>query len=197
MDQYQGAEATVRIEKDHVVKTRLPKAYRLPALDAALRKQRTRREARLLRRLHSIIRVPAVLEENGDTLVLEKIDGEALKRHVTQARCEQTGVLVGKMHAAQNIHGDLTTSNILVEHIGKQGGTKGKDGEQIALVDFGLSYPSHKLEDFATDVHVFEELVTEECFTAFWKGYETTQPKAAEVAKRLEKLKNRGRYRGG
>ncbi len=185
-----GAEATVRIEKDRVVKTRFPKAYRLPELDAALRKQRSRREARLLRRLFNVIRVPAVLEESEDTLVLEKIDGEPLKRHVTIQRCEQAGALVGKMHSVQIIHGDLTTSNILVEHVGKQ-------KERIALVDFGLSYPSHKLEDFATDVHVFEELVSTECFDAFCKGYQATQPKAKDVAARLEKLKGRGRYHGG
>lgn len=190
MDQYQGAEATVRLEKDRVVKTRLPKAYRLPELDAALRKQRTRREARLLRRLSNVIRVPAVLEENGDTLVLEKIHGGPLKRHVTPSRCRHAGERVGKMHAAQIIHGDLTTSNLLLEHPDKK-------TERIALVDFGLAYPSHKLEDFATDVHVFEELVPDDCFEAFWKGYETTQPKAKDVRARLEKLKNRGRYRNG
>ncbi|MBI2445562.1 Kae1-associated serine/threonine protein kinase [Candidatus Micrarchaeota archaeon] len=190
MDYYQGAEATVHLQKNRVVKTRVPKAYRLPALDAALRKQRTRREARLLRRLHPIIRVPAVLEENGDTLILERIHGGPLKRHVTPSRCRHAGVLVGKMHAAQIVHGDLTTSNLLLEH-------PEKEDERIALVDFGLAYPSHKLEDFATDVHVFEELVNAECFDAFWKGYETTQPKAKDVKARLEKLKNRGRYRNG
>lgn len=190
MDQYQGAEATVRIEKDRVIKTRLPKAYRLAALDAALRKQRTRREARLLRKLFNVIRVPAVLEEAGDTLVLEKIDGEPLKRHVTAKRCEHAGELVGKMHAAQIIHGDLTTSNLLLERPNQK-------TERIALVDFGLSFPSHKLEDMATDVHVFEELVPADCFESFWKGYESTQPKAKDVKARLEKLKSRGRYRNG
>jgi len=190
MDQYHGAEATVRIEKDRVIKTRLPKAYRLPALDAALRKQRTRREARLLRKLHSIIRVPAVLEESGDKLILERIHGEPLKRHVSPTRCLACGQTVGKMHAAQIIHGDLTTSNLMLEHPNQK-------TERIALVDFGLSFPSHKLEDMATDVHVLEELVPKECFEAFWKGYESTQPTAAEVSKRLEKLKSRGRYRNG
>lgn len=189
-NEFQGAEATVRLEKNRVVKTRLPKAYRLPVLDAALRKQRTRREARLLRKLYTIIRVPAVLEEKGDTLVLEKIHGEPLKRHVTPSRCQKTGALVGRMHAAQIVHGDLTTSNLMLENPGK------KD-ERIALLDFGLSFPSHKLEDMATDVHVFEELVSTDCFDAFWKGYQSTQPKAGDVHARLQKLKSRGRYRNG
>lgn len=202
MEQYCGAEAVVTIEKDRVVKTRLPKAYRLPALDAALRKQRSRREARILRKLQGVIRVPAVLDENVDTLVLERIHGEPLKGHITPARCRHAGQLVGKMHAARIIHGDLTTSNLMVEHGAGKKLSKGPketektdEAEQIALVDFGLSYPSHKLEDMATDVHVFEQLVPAACFDAFWKGYGKNQPQAADVQKRLEKLKNRGRYK--
>ncbi len=190
MDPFHGAEAVVSIHADRVVKTRRPKSYRLPQVDAALRKQRSRREARLLRKLHPVIRVPAVLEEDGDTLVLERIDGEPLKRHVTPMRCRHAGVLVGKMHAANVIHGDLTTSNLMLEHPSQK-------TERIALLDFGLAYPSHKLEDMATDVHVFEELVATECFDAFWKGYKTAQPKADDVHARLEKLKGRGRYRQG
>jgi len=190
MKEFRGAEALVTIHGDRVVKQRLPKAYRLPEVDAALRKQRSRREARLLRKLHSTIRVPAVLEEKDDTLVLERIHGAALKQHLDVRHCHNVGELVGRMHAQNVIHGDLTTSNLLLEHAGK------KD-ERIALVDFGLAYPSHKLEDMATDVHVFEELVPAECFKEFWKGYETTNPKAPDVHGRLEKLKGRGRYRQG
>ncbi|MBI5226690.1 Kae1-associated serine/threonine protein kinase [Candidatus Micrarchaeota archaeon] len=186
MQLYRGAEALVTIEKDRVIKTRLAKAYRLPQLDAALRKQRSRREARLLRKLHTIIRVPKVLDETDDSLILEKIHGEPLKHHLTANRCEKAGFAVGKMHAAQLIHGDLTTSNLLVEHPGQ------KD-EQIVLIDFGLSYPSHKTEDMATDLHVFEELVPKDCFEAFWKGYEKSQQNAQDVGTRLEKLKTRGR----
>lgn len=178
----------MRLEKDHAVKTRLPKAYRLPQVDAALRKQRTRREARILRKLFSVIRVPAVLEETADTLVLERIHGEPLKHHLTPERCRHAGTIVGKMHSAQIIHGDLTTSNFLVENAGQK-------NEQIALLDFGLSFPSHKLEDMATDVHVFEELVPADCFEAFRAGYSKTQLKAYDVWNRLRKLKTRGRYR--
>lgn len=190
MDPFHGAEARVTFHAERVVKTRVPKAYRLPQVDAFLRKQRSRREARLLRKLHPIIRVPAVLEKDGDTLVLERIQGDALKRHVTPTRCRHAGELVGTMHAVNVIHGDLTTSNLMLENPNQK-------TERIALLDFGLAYPSHKLEDMATDVHVFEELVTTECFTAFWTGYEKTNPKADDVHARLEKLKGRGRYRQG
>ena len=43
----QGAEATVSFEGDRVVKRRRPRSYRHPELDRRIRRERTRREARL------------------------------------------------------------------------------------------------------------------------------------------------------
>ncbi|MBI5036718.1 Kae1-associated serine/threonine protein kinase [Candidatus Micrarchaeota archaeon] len=209
----QGAEAVLFESEGGVVKHRLAKGYRLKELDLLLRKRRTRREARILRKLQGIVRVPRVLEETGDKIVLEKINGVPLKDclersgcselcddfleiiasnclqqprtdwEFSERLCRETGELVGKMHSAQIVHGDLTTSNFLVS----------PDG--VVAIDFGLSYVSHKQEDFATDLHVFEEIVPEKCFTAFSEGYKKTNPKAKEVFTRLEKLHRRGRYK--
>lgn len=178
-----GAEAVVSKKNGRIVKHRLPKKYRLPELDEKIRKFRTKREARILQRLSSVIHVPKVLHQGVDTLELEFIEGKPLKHVLTLTHCRLTGQCVGKMHAARVIHGDLTPSNVLVEKSG------------VCLVDFGLAYSSHKLEDFATDVHVFEELVPKNCFDAFWQGYKKSVPHASDVKKRLEKLKGRGRYR--
>lgn len=179
----QGAEAVLLDDGEAIVKHRLAKGYRLPALDLEIRKKRTRREARILRKLQGIVRVPRVLEETEDTLVLEKIEGKQLKKVITPELCEKTGELVGRMHSAQVVHGDLTTSNFLVS----------SDG--IVAIDFGLAYASRKPEDFATDLHVFEEVVTPECMVAFLEGYVKTNAKTKEVLARLEKLKKRGRYK--
>lgn len=178
-----GAEATVSIFDLRVVKTRVPKSYRLPQLDVRIRKQRTRREAKILHRLHGVIKVPQVFLSTDDTLELERLDGVPLKEALTLPACRSAGIAVGKMHENGVVHGDLTTSNFLVEK------------DRVALVDFGLSFSSQKTEDFAADVHVFEELVTAENFRAFWQGYEKNNPKAKEVFSRLEKLRKRGRYR--
>ncbi len=183
----QGAEATIWEDSGRIVKQRLPKKYRLPALDASLTKQRIRREARLLRKLRGSVRVPDVLEEAADSIVLEKIDGVPLKQCESPKLCEKAGESVGKMHSLEVVHGDLTTSNLFVE----------RHGSAIVLLDFGLAYSSHKLEDFATDLHVFEELVSEECFEAFCRGYAKTQNRAEEVFARLGKLHGRGRYKKG
>ncbi|HLD76039.1 MAG TPA: KEOPS complex kinase/ATPase Bud32 [Candidatus Norongarragalinales archaeon] len=185
MKTIQGAEATVSIEDFRVVKTRVPKAYRLPELDGRIRKLRTRREAKTLQRLRGIIRVPQVFSATDDTLELEKIEGVCLKDALNLSSCEKAGQAVGTMHAHGVVHGDLTTSNVLVEN------------DSVALVDFGLSFSSHKAEDFAADVHVLEELVPFDCFEAFWRGYEKTNPNAKMVFASLEKLRKRGRYRKG
>ncbi|MDP2717131.1 MAG: KEOPS complex kinase/ATPase Bud32 [Candidatus Micrarchaeota archaeon] len=177
-----GAEAVLTKKGDTILKHRLAKGYRLPELDEKIRKFRTRREARILRKLSGRVNVPRVLEEGADTLVLEFITATPLRDALTAAHCQKTGEQVGAMHAMGVIHGDLTPSNVLV-------------AEKVVLVDFGLAYSSTKLEDFATDLHVFEELVSADHFAAFFNGYAEKNPQAADVRARLEKLKTRGRYR--
>ena len=86
-----GAEAVVFEKNGRIHKKRLPKTYRLPQLDAMLRKQRSRREAKILQRLSGIIRVPLLLEQTEDTLVLEKIHGVPLKDKLTASFCRKTG----------------------------------------------------------------------------------------------------------
>eukprot|EP00126_Sphaerothecum_destruens_P010734 Sdes_comp20798_c0_seq4m17081 len=56
------------------------------------------------------------------------------------------GVLVAKLHRENIIHGDLTTSNMLLEG----------NSENIILIDFGLSYVSSLAEDKAVDLYVLE-----------------------------------------
>lgn len=180
-----GAEAVIHKKGEVIVKHRLQKRYRLPELDEKIRFQRTKREAKLLHRLQGVIRVPNVLYQGKDVLELEFIHGQPLKHALTPSNCRRVGESVGKLHSAKVVHGDLTPSNVLVEENG------------VCLVDFGLAFSSHKLEDFATDVHVFEELVPGNCFQAFWQGYQKAMPQAGDVLARLKKLKARGRYKKG
>ncbi|CAF4890070.1 unnamed protein product, partial [Rotaria magnacalcarata] len=41
---------------------------------------------------------------------------------------QQIGTIIARLHQAQIVHGDLTTSNMLL-----------KDNDQLYLIDFGLS----------------------------------------------------------
>jgi TP53 regulating kinase-like protein len=56
----------------------------------------------------------------------------------------QMGRIIQQLHGYGIIHGDLTTSNMIV-----------KD-ERIFLIDFGLSYIKNSAEDKAVDLYVLE-----------------------------------------
>merc|ERR1711860_458201 len=55
------------------------------------------------------------------------------------------GRILGRLHSNNLIHGDLTTSNMLIEN----------DGE-ITLIDFGLGYAEGSVEDKGVDIYVLE-----------------------------------------
>jgi len=188
-----GAEAVVYRRGNAAVKVRPKKAYRHPLLDEALRKSRTRAEARLLQKAKERgAAVPAVLkvDERQGVLEIGFLEGKRL-RDVLDAkncgkRCVQAGKQVALLHKANVIHGDLTTSNFLV--------SRGK----LWLIDFGLGFSSERDEDRAVDIHVFKEAVEskhfafwEQAWKAFLKGYGS----APDVLKRLETLEGRGRYK--
>ncbi|KAG8909222.1 serine/threonine-protein kinase bud32 [Tulasnella sp. 408] len=54
------------------------------------------------------------------------------------------------MHAVDIIHGDLTTSNMMLRK------SSGTDEIELVLIDFGLSYQSALVEDKAVDLYVLE-----------------------------------------
>ncbi|KAG8711788.1 serine/threonine-protein kinase bud32, partial [Ceratobasidium sp. 423] len=60
------------------------------------------------------------------------------------------GEEIAKMHKSDVVHGDLTTSNMMLRQ-----GVQGKE-TQLVLIDFGLSYNSALVEDKAVDLYVLE-----------------------------------------
>ena len=98
---------------------------------------------------------------------------------------EKLGEQTAKLHDAGIIHGDLTTSNAILRN------------SDIFVIDFGLSFFSHKIEDKAVDLHLIKQALEakhyqnwEKLFSAFLKGY-----KNKEVIERLKKVEARGRYK--
>ena len=79
------------------------------------------------------------------------------------------GAAVGKLHSVGVVHGDLTTSNMMLR---RRSGAKeneagqGEDGEkvsgnaalagEIVLIDFGLAQQTVQEEDQAVDLYVLE-----------------------------------------
>ena len=98
------------------------------------------------------------------------------------------------MHEKNIIHGDLTTSNMLLR----------KPAEQLDLImiDFGLGYIENVAEDKGVDLYVLERAFlsthpnTEKLFEVLLASYVKQYGKASqEVIKKLDEIRLRGRKR--
>ncbi len=187
----QGAEAVISFRKDSVVKERPAKGYRHPDLDEEIRRQRNKREASILKKLHEKgIAVPKVISVSPYEIEMQKLDGKTASEAMSEKIAREMGDLIGKIHSLDIIHGDLTPANFVV-------------AEKLYAIDFGLSFHSLRTEDKATDMHVLEEAL-EAKYPLKWKalwgavleGYSNAVGETAfsEVEKRLEKISKRGRY---
>lgn len=185
-----GAEAVVLIDDDQTVKVRPKKDYRIKELDERLRSERTRAEAKIMSEARRLgIPTPIIYDVGRFDLVMETIHGEPLKDVIDADLARKAGVLVGKLHAGGIIHGDLTTSNMLVR------------GGRIYLIDFGLAFWDEMLEARGVDVHVFYQTLVsshrghEKLMNAFAEGYRSSFTGADEVLERVREIEYRGRYK--
>jgi Kae1-associated kinase Bud32 len=185
-----GAEASIFEDNDRIIKKRLPKSYRHPLLDEKLRKQRTRREAKIIDKIQ--LSAPKLLQtDNKESIIMQKIDGDKLRDRLEENPLlgRQIGLMTAKMHDQGIIHGDLTTSNMLLK------------GTDLTFIDFGLSFESEKIEDKAVDLHLFTEALESQHFTvkdqvleAFKEGYSQSE-KSRQVFEKLREVQLRGRYK--
>lgn len=189
-----GAEAVLFEDKDRIIKHRLKKSYRIKELDDELRKQRTRKEARLLQKIP--VPHPELIEsDDKEKIVMKRIKGKKLREVLDKKPllARRVGELVADLHNHNIIHGDLTTSNMIISDTGKK--------QELVFIDFGLSFHSHKIEDKAVDIHLFKQAlnskhhqVYDKALKAFLQGYKKVN-KYKEILKRLEKVEIRGRYK--
>ncbi|KAE9594220.1 putative protein kinase TKL-Pl-4 family [Lupinus albus] len=161
----QGAEARVFessfVGRRSVIKERFSKKYRHPTLDSKLTLKRLNAEARCMtkaRRLGVHTPVLYAVDTVLHTLTFEYIEGSSVKdlflefgsRGDVQEQLDniasQIGEAIGKLHDGGLVHGDLTTSNMLLK----------SDTNQLVLIDFGLSFTSTLPEDKAVDLYVLE-----------------------------------------
>jgi Kae1-associated kinase Bud32 len=193
-----GAEAVLYREDDRLIKLRVEKKYRTPELDGRLRKYRTQREAKILENAAKAgVPVPKLYESDVDEkkLVMEYIPGRLLKEVVDSAEEEalrdigkQVGSLLCRLHAANIIHNDLTSSNMIFA----EGG--------IFLIDFGLAFTSTRIEDKAVDLVVFRRALSAShagSFKLVWDALLEAYgkyPKSAEVFERVKVIEKRARY---
>ncbi|HUT17126.1 MAG TPA: KEOPS complex kinase/ATPase Bud32 [Acidobacteriota bacterium] len=201
-----GAEASLYIadwhEKRVVIKARLPKKYRPAELDAQIRSYRTVHEPQLMHEAKKAgVPTPTIflVDVKNAAITMEFVEGKQVKQLLgsisekeRQELCFKIGELIGKMHKHGLIHGDLTTSNMIL-------GVEGK----IFLVDFGLGEKNAELEARGVDLHLMKRALqsthyqfAEECFKNVMTGYSAVLggEDAKNVFEKIREIERRGRY---
>lgn len=175
--------------------------------------------------------VPAVyaVDEREGWVMLEWVEGEVVRVRVNEwlRRRKELGVAagveeevlkglmgrigwaIGRMHGVGIVHGDLTTSNLMLRprredavngEDSRNAGDEVLDGE-IVLIDFGLASQSSADEDRAVDLYVLERAFgsthprAEGLFSELLSAYGTSFKGANVVLKKLEEVRMRGRKR--
>lgn len=217
----QGAEARLHIGdflgQKAIVKERFSKKYRHPQLDERLTKERLKGEVRSLMRCKMVgIRTPTIyhVDMESGILVMEYLSSaptcrDYIENLLNDTNCnnvemlkklsQEIGKILGRMHKNNVIHGDLTTSNILIE--------KDERSElKICLIDFGLGFAEGTAEDKGVDLYVLEralisthpntEFMFEAILDAYKKEMKGDQKKECdEVVRKFEEIRMRGRKR--
>ena len=92
-----GAEAIVTFRNGFAEKRRVPKRYRVPALDKRLISERTRAEARLIYAARKGgVPTPVIRDVLADTIVMEQVMGTLLTRDLTDVNVREAGRMVGR-----------------------------------------------------------------------------------------------------
>jgi TP53 regulating kinase-like protein len=204
-----GAEANLYygkwFNKKVIFKHRIPKEYRLKELDERIRSFRTINEAKALIKVKEYgINVPKVYEINSERalIIMDFIPGKKLKDLVPKLNnsklikyFKQIGVFIAQLHINGEIHGDITTSNVIIT-----------DHEEVFLIDFGLHEFSETIEDKSVDLHLFKRVLMSShgnnykpCFNSFLQGYRLIYEKKSKkecnaIIKNIEVIESRGRY---
>ncbi|QHO35447.1 EKC/KEOPS complex subunit [Arachis hypogaea] len=206
----QGAEARVFesnfVGRRSVIKERFSKKYRHPTLDIKLTLRRLNAEARCMTKARKLgVCTPALYAVDTvlNTLTFEYVEGPSLKevllefglKGVVEERLDdiasQVGDAIGKLHDGGLIHGDLTTSNMLLKS-----GTN-----QLVLIDFGLSFTSTLPEDKAVDLYVLERALLSmhsscgNVMDRILAAYRKSSKQWSSTLNKLAQVRQRGRKR--
>lgn len=188
----QGAEAKIYLDNDQIIKNRVTKNYRIKEIDQKLRISRTKREAKILEK--SSINVPNVIsiDEKNAVINMEFVEGDLLRNTIDNLDNNKRinifktiGKEIRKLHDQGIIHGDITTSNIILKNYVPY------------FIDFGLGFFSSKIEDKAVDVYLFKQVINAKHynfldeFNYVLEGYQADK----EFLNRLAKIEARGRYK--
>ncbi|KAI9142997.1 hypothetical protein BKA69DRAFT_1027037, partial [Paraphysoderma sedebokerense] len=236
---------TEHLSRPTIIKERFSKSYRLPQLDQKLTKQRMLHEVRCLHKCRKIgVDTPHVyfVDLEKSCIFLELVIGRTVKDWLSWKinlllYCLRTdgidhfflnldylfstiGKTIALLHNADIIHGDLTTSNMILrststppisiansaanplQNFQPSFESLSPRTSNFTMIDFGLSYTSIDPEDKAVDLYVLERavksthpLVEEEFFDTILNSYEKHCNQGKIVIRRFEDVRLRGRKR--
>jgi len=218
------------------LKHRPSKPYRHPLLDAKLTRHRILSEARVLVKLRKEgVAVPALYSMDWDQgwMLCEWIEGGTVRRVLDReldafvgaadgekdaaggAKDREVGLwglmgrigkVVGRCHEVGVVHGDLTTSNLMLRPRQQRTDETTREAKEldategdVVLIDFGLASQSIQEEDRAVDLYVLERAFgsthprAEGLFGEVLRSYGESYKGAKGVLKRFEEVRMRGR----
>lgn len=185
-----------------IVKRRVRKEYRNPTLDAQIRQDRTISEASRIHEAKTAgARVPSIVgvDVENNAIMMTHLEGKVAREclddmGINEARklLRSVGEQIGLLHTAGIVHGDLTTSNVIVTPSGAP-----------FIVDFGMSRRSIEPEDRGVDLHLLQRSIvashsqnSSSMMNAMIRGYEQTAGKkvASATWSKAREIARRGRY---
>ena len=186
-----GAESNILkssyMGQNAVIKARIPKNYRIKEIDDKIRKSRCKLEAKLLSDAKRAgVRTPILydIDLSEKSILMEEIDGVMLKDVIDEDLSFKVGEEISKLHSADIIHGDITSSNIMLQD------------NDLVFIDFGLGRYSELIEDKAVDLLVLKKSLQsidyEKAVSYFGNvldGYDN--PK---ILDKINDIEHRGRY---
>jgi N6-L-threonylcarbamoyladenine synthase/protein kinase Bud32 len=201
---YQGAEAKIIqstfFDKKVVKKHRIKKTYRIKEIDEVLIANRTKEEAKLIhvaRKQGVCVPIIYDVDIKKGIIVMAYIKGKRIKEVFDKLRqekrrdlCVLIGENIAKLHNKDIIHGDITTSNMIL------------DDHKIFFIDFGLGEINNEVESRGVDLHVLMEAMESthsqyaNDFSYVLKGYENIyHGDIKQVKQKIKDIVKRGRYR--
>ena len=198
-----GAEAVLYLDerdgKKVLVKNRVKKNYRIPELDGTIRRSRTKREDKLMiRAQRSGVNTPKVFSiEEKTKLIMEYLDGVTVKdtlntlpKNKRMHVYKLIGESMANLHRNGMIHGDMTTSNMIMMN------------DKLYIIDFGLGKSTTRVEDHAVDLYLLREALLsthfkylDEAWENIIRTYKQEYSDSSAVLNRFEKIESRRRYK--
>ena len=195
-----GAEANIYLVdwygKKAVMKIRKPKKYRNKILDVEINKKRTMHEAEMLSNAKRAgVTTPLLyfVDPQCGEIIMQYIKGKLARDLLSKNLqvCKRIGIYTAKLHENNIVHGDLTTSNFIINN------------DKLVLIDFGLSYHSERVEDKAVDIRLIKEIMSsahsvvfKSAFGNFINGYRSISGETltSKIVRKVAEIEGRGRY---